>query len=703
MLERKYDPSLPYRFAEYGRMSDPRQNKRSPDQQFATIAETIARCAYAWVRVGTYRDDGISGRYVKKRPGVQKLLRDVEAGLIQVDLIAVDTLERLGRAEEIAELRRRLLVEYGVLIVAADNGFCDPTGIVGKAVGMVEQIRSTENTRISRHNVIRGKKDAARQGHWPGGPRPFGYRLRTVVDDSRTPPKVHSVLEPEPREAAALRLAFERAAATGEGGVRLARWWNSSPEVPGEFRPISPVTMGYRLRNRIYVGELVWGANRTGVVNDTRVIEPNPDGAEVIPGFCPPLVSMELFDRVQELRSARSERIMATRQGPGAAESQPKLIAPQSRGLTLKYLLTGLVRCGCCNASLRPLPSGRRSKAGRRYVYYTCPRHYEAACPNARHVPEDRLREAVVGRLRTRLFPPPGRAGEPPTWLPELMEQVRRELRRHREDEPDREAAAREELKQLEQQVAGWAQSLGNPQRPAAVRGELETRFEEAKRRQEDLERSLAAERALRWHVDRALEPGDVIEQLHQLDEVLAGYNPTLGNLELSRHIDAITCHADGRVELRGTMLGLFEGAVELLVREGVEEGGPAPAVTGDGVRPVRPRRRGRLRLPTLSADGQEALGGLDGILDPERFAGVPDEFFWAETFVLPLRVSWAESHAEEVYLAWEETGLSMEKLANRFGKTRPTIKHALEIAKARRESAPCKGTTAPVGEDPQT
>jgi site-specific DNA recombinase len=702
MLDRKYDPSLPYRFAEYGRMSDPRQNKRSPDQQFATIAETIARCGYPWVRVATYRDDGISGRYVRKRPGVQRLLRDVEAGLIQIDLIALDTLERLGRAEEIAELRRKLLVEHGVLVVAADNGFCDPTGIVGKAVGMVEQIRSTENTRISRHNVIRGKKDAARQGHWPGGPRPFGLRLRTIVDDSTSPPKVHSVLEPEPREAAALRLAFERAAATGEGDVRLSRWWNTSPEVPAEFRPISPVTMGYRLSNRIYVGELVWGANRTGVVSDTRVIEPNPDGAEVIPGFCPPLVGAELFDRVQHLRSARSERIMATRRRPGA-EPGPKLIAPQTRGLTLKYLLTGLVRCGCCNASLRPLPSGRRSKGGRRYVYYTCPRHYEGACPNARHVREDRLREAVVGRLRGRLFPPPGRAGEPPTWLPELMEQVRRELRRHREVEPDREAAAREELKQLEQQVAGWAQSLGNPQLPAAVRGELEARFGEAKRRQEDLERALAAEGALRRHVDRALEPGDVIEQLHQLDEVLAGYNPTLGNLELSRHIDAIICHADGRVVLRGTMLGLFEGAVELLVRDGGAEGGPPEAATGDGVRPVRPRRRGRMRLPTLSADGQEALGGLDGALDPGRFAGVPQVFFWAETFVLPSRVSWAESHSEEVYAAKEKTGLSLAKLADQFGKTGPTIKHALEIAKARRGPAPRRATPVPGDEDPCT
>jgi DNA invertase Pin-like site-specific DNA recombinase len=168
----KSNPTLAYRYARYGRMSDPKQNKRSPDQPFATIQETISHCGYPWQCVATYRDDGISGRYIRKRFDFQRMLRDIEARLIQIDLIVVDTMERLGRADEIAELRRKLLVEHGVLVVAADNGFSDPTGVVGKAVAMVEQIRSTENTRISRHNVIRGKKDAARLGRWPGGQRP---------------------------------------------------------------------------------------------------------------------------------------------------------------------------------------------------------------------------------------------------------------------------------------------------------------------------------------------------------------------------------------------------------------------------------------------------------------------------------------------------------------------------------------------------
>src|SRR5262245_5380975 len=126
MLERKYDPTLPFRFACYGRMSGDRQNKRSPDQQFFTIDETLKRCGYPWQCIATYRDDAISGRYLRKRPGLQRMLCDIEVGLIRIDVIAVDTLERFARAEEMAELRRKLFIEFGVLVVAADNNFADP-------------------------------------------------------------------------------------------------------------------------------------------------------------------------------------------------------------------------------------------------------------------------------------------------------------------------------------------------------------------------------------------------------------------------------------------------------------------------------------------------------------------------------------------------------------------------------------------------
>ena len=681
MFERKYDPTQPYRIVKYGRMSDPTQNKRSPDQQFTAIAETMLRCNFPWQCVETYRDDGISGRLVRKRPGLQRLLRDIETELITVDLLALDTYERLGRAEEIGFLRHKLFTEHGILVVAADNNFTDPTGIVGKAVGMVEQIRATENTRISRHNIIRGKKDCARLKRWPGGPRPFAFKFEAVMEESVSPPQVYSVLEPEPREATAMQLAFQRAVETGEGASRLAKWWNSSTDIPDDFKPVSVFTMGYRLSSRLYVGELVWGANRTAIVNDTRVVESNPDGAEIITDFCPALVSRELFDQVQQLREARSRQLMASRAKKSAGEAA-KLIAPLSRGLTLKYLLTGLARCGCCNASMRPVPSGPRSKGGRRLVYYSCPRHYEGACANHRHVREEQLREAVVARVRARLFPAPGSTGEGPAWFPELMALVQAELQRSCEDEPDHAGVIAQESQTLAKQLAGWSMTLGDPDLPPGVRSDLVARYEAARNRKQELDQRLAGLAAMRNHVERTLDPGVVIDQLQRLGDVLAAYNPTLANLELSRHIERVACFPDDRVTMRGTYLGVFEGAVELLGQSDVVRSVSGESTTSNGFEPIVPRRRGRMRIPNLSAESNEALGGVDTVLDPERFAGLPPNFFWTESFVLTEKLSWAEANATEV-VRLRASRLTIEKLAEHFGKTPQTIRKALRIGAA--------------------
>ncbi len=80
MLTRKFDPTQPYRYLRYGRMSSEKQNPRSPDQQFDTAEDVRTRLRYPWVHVKTFRDDGISGRFMKKRPGLQTMLREIEVG-----------------------------------------------------------------------------------------------------------------------------------------------------------------------------------------------------------------------------------------------------------------------------------------------------------------------------------------------------------------------------------------------------------------------------------------------------------------------------------------------------------------------------------------------------------------------------------------------------------------------------------------------
>jgi len=118
----------PYRYVEYARMSEPGQNPRSPDRQFATIDETVARLGYHWERAGSFQDERMSDRDDHKRPVLQALHHDVAASLINVDLVLCDTYERFGRSDETAEIRRKLEIDHGVIVVTVDTNFVDPTG-----------------------------------------------------------------------------------------------------------------------------------------------------------------------------------------------------------------------------------------------------------------------------------------------------------------------------------------------------------------------------------------------------------------------------------------------------------------------------------------------------------------------------------------------------------------------------------------------
>jgi DNA invertase Pin-like site-specific DNA recombinase len=404
MLRRTFDPNRPHRYVRYGRMSTDLQNERSPEQQFDTIDRLIPRLGYPWIHCKDYRDDGISGRYISKRPGLQEMLRDIQTGAQTVDLILVDTAERLGRVDELTAIRHQLATKHGVLVLTADSNFADPTSVSGKALSIVETLRATEDSRIKAHNVLRGKRDALRQGHWPGGAAPFGYKLQSILVQRHGRQEVdHCVLAPDPQSDWIIQRLFARAHQTGWGALKLARSLNTDPDIPQQHKPFYPDTILYWLSNPIYYGELLWAQHATDIVNDTRVIQRNAeDEMERVPNYCAPLVTRELWEAVASLRTQRSQALARRR----LKTDQPaKQIAPIAPGVALKYLLTGLVRCGQCDRSMRPCRTGSKSKAGKTYTYYACPGALAGVCPNKLYVPEDWLRRTVVARLRDRLFP----------------------------------------------------------------------------------------------------------------------------------------------------------------------------------------------------------------------------------------------------------------------------------------------------------
>lgn len=404
MLRNEFDLKRQLRAVFYGRMSTDKQNPRSPDQQFTTIEETMNRVGANWSVVATYRDSGISGRYTRKRPQFQKMLRDLKSGAVRADLILVDTFERLSRSQESAALRARLS-RMGVLVLTADSNFADPTSTSGQALAMVESVRASEEGRIKAHNVLRGKKDCVRLKFWPGGPVPMGYRLRSVMTVMNGVQEVAGrALEPDPETRWIIEEVFRLADEHGWGGSRLARHLNADDRIDDAYKPFHGPTVSDWLDNEIYTGTLVWGKNCTGIVDDVRVVQSLPEAEwERIDEFCEPIVPRDVWDRIQAVRRSRRRPRKTPNDNAQAGDS----VVPTAAGVALKYPLSGLVRCAECGLAMvasGTAPYITKSGESRRYVAYVCPGFADGVCENSRRIPEHWLRETVMRLIRERLF-----------------------------------------------------------------------------------------------------------------------------------------------------------------------------------------------------------------------------------------------------------------------------------------------------------
>jgi site-specific DNA recombinase len=408
MLTVKFDASKQYLYLRYGRMSGDNQNPRSPDQQFDSVAQTLARLGHPWRHLRDYRDDAITGKYMFRRKGFAQMIQDIRSGEVCPDLILVDNIERLGRNDEIPGLRKELLRKHGILVLTSDTNFGDPTSPQGEFHAVYESFRAKDANRIKSLEVARGKRDAINsEGLWPGGPAPFGYRLNPVAAAGKAAGRVAGYrLVPDPKAAPVVRRMFAVAHATGHGAGRVAKALNADPDVPADFKDFTASFVAYVLANPIYVGELVWGRYSFDIIDDTRVRQANSEKDVLrVAGFCESLIDAAVFADVRRLRLARAEGIRRARE----AARDEKLIRPLAPGLVLKYLLTGLARCGVCGRSMTPASSAaytlKSTGESRRYVAYVCPGYAgSGACANGTRIPEPWLREQVADLIRRRLF-----------------------------------------------------------------------------------------------------------------------------------------------------------------------------------------------------------------------------------------------------------------------------------------------------------
>lgn len=310
----------------YPRVSSSAQRERNTvASQLRELPAFIATRGWELVRpVETYLDDGRTARAGKlaQRTGLARLLRDAAAKLF--DVVVVVAIDRLTRAEDLAERGWILgaLQHAGVRVADMSGEVMDLSTDHGDlVVSLKAYLAAAENRRRSQA-VAAGKLTAAQRGRKVGtGPYGLAYDRATgawAIDPVRGP---------------IVREVFERVA--GGESCRLIALELEARRVPAPgTRPWVKGRVRDLVRSRHPVGE--WIAHhrtRTAVT-------------------VPPIVTEELWERAQAgLDHLRTAGLRRTRH---------------------VYLLEGLAVCGACGRPIRIRSANTNRRRWRRVAGYRC-------------------------------------------------------------------------------------------------------------------------------------------------------------------------------------------------------------------------------------------------------------------------------------------------------------------------------------------
>ena len=304
-----------------------------------------------------YDDGGFSGGNTD-RPALQRLLREIEAG--QVDVVLCYKLDRLSRSlADFVRLMERF-EKHNVSFVSVTQRF-DTKSSMGRLTLNV-LLSFAEFERAVTAERIRDKVAAAkRKGKYTGGPPILGYDVdreakRLVVNADEA-----DLVRLTFRRFLALHSTLKVAQELNRQGHRTKSWTTQKGTVR-QGKPWHKMSVHRVLTNRKYVGEVTHRGH-------------------VYPGEHEAIVNRRTWDRVQAL--------LATNGHARACETRRKTAA----------LLKGVIRCGHCGRAMGTTFTTRR---GKRYRYYLCNRaekHGRDACP-VQSVAAGEVERVVVDQLR---------------------------------------------------------------------------------------------------------------------------------------------------------------------------------------------------------------------------------------------------------------------------------------------------------------
>ena len=322
-------------------------------QREACEAYIASQRSEGWAAIREpYDDGGVSGGTLE-RPALQRLLTDVEAGLI--DVIVVYKIDRLSRSlmdfAKLVEVFDRNQVTF----VSVTQSFNTTTSMGRLTLNILLSFAQFEREVIGER--IRDKVAASRKrGMWMGGYVPLGYDVRDrklIINEA---------------EAATVRMIFKRFVAIGSA-TKLAKALVAEGVRTKSGRLVDKGYIYRLLNSRVYLGE----ATHKGVS---------------YPGEHAPIIDRSLWDKVHSI-----------------LQTSPRLRAANARART-PALLKGLIftETGC---AMTPAFTKKGTRQYRYYVSMDVIRNRALdESPGPLRLPAPMVEDAVIGEIHRMIRAP---------------------------------------------------------------------------------------------------------------------------------------------------------------------------------------------------------------------------------------------------------------------------------------------------------
>ncbi len=344
----RIDPSSPLpgttktRVAAYCRVSTGAEDQLiSLDTQKAHY-ENLIGSNPDWIYAGLYYDEGISGTSKEKRPALQRMIADCEAG--KIDRILTKSLSRFARnTTDCLELTRKLL-DLGIPIYFEKENIDTGSMESELLLSIMSSLAESESVSIS-ENTKWGVRHRFVTGTFKIGYAPYGY---SVMD---------GVMSINEDEAKWVRWIFSEALA-GKSCNAIATQLNAL-EVPSRRSGHwTATTIRGILSNEKYVGACLFQKT----YSDFRFRRHHNHGERdqyFVEGHHAAIISQEEFDAVGALIEQRARE---------------KGIKKQDKRYQNRFPFTAKLKCGECGTTLK---RHMNATGDLRYPVWVCKKHIE--------------------------------------------------------------------------------------------------------------------------------------------------------------------------------------------------------------------------------------------------------------------------------------------------------------------------------------